>query len=119
MHDGGTQAQRSGNGTAAAATASGTGLAAHLATDVPVVPSDASVPEVLAALEGRRFATTAAVAVCDHGRLVGLVRPEELFAAPRETAAAELVDRDAVVAPASMDREVAVRWVVRGTPSVA
>jgi magnesium transporter len=120
MHDGGGQAQRSGDGTAAATTTRGTGLAAHLATDVPVVPPDASASDVLAALEGRRFATTAAVAVCDDGRLVGLVRLEDLFAAPRDTAAAELVDRDAVVAPTSMDREVAVQGAVhRGRDTVA
>jgi magnesium transporter len=105
---------------APAATTGGTGLTAHLATKVPVVPSEASVPEVLAALAGRRFATTAAVAVCDDGRLVGLVRLEELFAAPRDAAAAELVDPDAVVVPATMDREVAVqRAVQRGRDTVA
>jgi magnesium transporter len=105
---------------APAATTGGTGLTAHLATKVPVVPSEASVPEVLAALAGRRFATTAAVAVCDDGRLVGLVRLEELFAAPRDATAAELVDPDAVVVPATMDREVAVqRAVQRGRDTVA
>jgi magnesium transporter len=104
----------------AATTTAGRGLAAHLATNVPVVPSAASVPDVLAALAGRRFATTAAVVVCDNGRLVGLVRPEELFAAPGDATAAELVDRDAVVASASMDREVAVqRAVHRGRDTVA
>jgi hypothetical protein len=49
-------------GRAAATTTDGTGLAAHLATNVPVVPSDASVAGVLAALTGRRFAARAAVA---------------------------------------------------------
>jgi magnesium transporter len=105
---------------APAATTGGTGLAAHLATKVPVVPSEASVPEVLAALVGRRFATTAAVAVCDDGRLVGLVRLEDLFAAPRDATAAELVDRDAVVVAATIDREVAVqRAVHRGRATLA
>jgi magnesium transporter len=105
---------------AAATTTDGTGLAAHLATNVPVVPSDASVPEVLAALAGRRFATTAAVAVCDDGRLVGLVRLEDLFAAARDATAAELVDRDAVVVAATLDREVAVqRAVHRGHDTLA
>ena len=103
-----------------ATTTGGTGLVAHLATQVPVVPSEASVPEVLAALAGRRFATTAAVAVCDHGRFVGLVRPEALFAAPRDAAAAELVDPDAAVVAATVDREVAVqRAVHRGRDTVA
>jgi magnesium transporter len=98
----------------------GTDLAAQLATNVPVVAPDASVPEVLAALVGRRFATTAAVAVCDHGRLVGLVRLEELFAAPRDATAAELVDPDAVVVAETIDREVAVqRAVQRGRDTVA
>jgi magnesium transporter len=98
----------------------GTDLAAQLATKVPVVAPEASVPEVLAALVGRRFATTAAVAVCDHGRLVGLVRLEELFAAPRDATAAELVDPDAVVVAETIDREVAVqRAVQRGRDTVA
>jgi magnesium transporter len=109
----GTQAQRGGDGMAPTTTTDGTGLAAHLATKVPVVPSDASVPEVLAALAGRRFATAAAVAVCDDGRLVGLVRLEDLFAAPRDATAAELVDHDAVVVvAATIDREVAVQRAV-------
>jgi magnesium transporter len=117
---GGTQAQDGGDGMAPATTTDGAGLVAHLATNVPVVPSDASVPEVLAALAGRRFATTAAVAVCDDGRLVGLVRLEDLFAAPRDATAAELVDRDAVVVAATIDREVAVqRAVHRGRDTLA
>jgi magnesium transporter len=114
------QAQRGGDGAAAATTTDRTGLTAHLATDIPVVPSDASASEVLAALAGRRFATAAAVAVCDDGQLVGLVRLEDLFAAPRDATAAELVDRDAVVVPETMDREVAVqRAVHRGRDAVA
>jgi magnesium transporter len=77
-----------------------------------VVPSDASVPDVLAALAGRRFATTPAVVVCDDGRLVGLVRLEELFAAPREATAAGLIDHDAVVVAVTVDREMAVQRAV-------
>ena len=47
---------------------------------------------MLAALAGRRYATTAAVAVSDDDRLVGL---EDLFAASPDVTAAELVDHDA------------------------
>jgi magnesium transporter len=93
---------------------------ANLATEVPVASPDAAAQDVLAALAGRRFATTAAVAVCDGGRLIGLVRPEDLFAASSGTATAELVDPDAVVVPATIDREVAVqRAVHRGRDTVA
>jgi magnesium transporter len=117
---GGAQAQRGGDGMASATTTSGTGLVAHLAADVPVVSPDASAPEVRSVLAGRRFATTAAVAVCDDDRLLGLVRLEDLFAAPRDATAAELVDRDAVVVAASVDREVAVqRAVHRGRDTLA
>jgi magnesium transporter len=117
---GGTQAQPGGDDMAAATTTGGTGLAAQLATEVPVASADASAAEVRSALVGRRFATTAAVVVCDDGRLVGLVRPEALFAAPGDAAAAELVDRDAVVVAATVDREVAVqRAVRRGRDTVA
>jgi magnesium transporter len=111
---GGAQARR--DGTTAATTTGGTCLVAHLATDVPVVSSDVSAAEVHSALVGRRFATTAAVVVCDNGRLVGLVGLEVLFAAPRDAAAAELVDRDAVMVPATVDREVAVQRAVRVHP---
>jgi magnesium transporter len=117
---GGAEAPRGGDSTAPATRTDSTGLAAHLATDVPVVPSDASVPDVLAALAGRRFATTAAVAVCDDGQLVGLVRLENLFAASRDATAAGLVDRDAVVVAATLEREVAVqRAVHRGRDTLA
>jgi magnesium transporter len=116
----GTQVRRDGESRPAGSGVAGTGLAAHLATNVPVVAQDARAREVLAALEGRRFATTATVAVCDGGRLVGLIRPEDLFAAPGDATAAELVDRDAVVVPATVDREVAVqRAVHRGRDTVA
>ena len=50
---------------------------------------------MLAALAGRRYATTAAVAVSDDDRLVGLVGLEDLFAASPDVTAAELVDHDA------------------------
>jgi magnesium transporter len=116
---GGAQARRDDDGRTAATLTGGTGLVAHLATEVPVVSAAASAAEVHSALVGRRFATTAAVVVCDNGRLVGLVRPEELFAAPRDAAAAELADRDAVVVAATVDREVAVqRAVHRGRDTV-
>jgi magnesium transporter len=109
---GGTQAHRGDGGPAA--TTAGPSLAAHLATDIPVASPNASAQELLAALPGRRFATAAAVAVCDDGRLVGLVRPEDLFAAAPDATAAELVDGGAVVVPATVDREVAVQRAVHG-----
>ena len=65
---------------------------------------DIRADQVRAALAGQRFATTAAVAVCDDGRLVGLLRLEDLLAAPPNALAAELLDPDAVVVPSTVDR---------------
>jgi magnesium transporter len=55
-------------------TAAGPSLAAHLATDVPVSTPEVPAELVRAALAGRRFATTAAVAVC-QGRPAGRADP--------------------------------------------
>jgi magnesium transporter len=109
-----------GGAPAGAGTTAGGSLAAHLATDVPVTRPDVPAELIRAALAGQRFATTAAVAVCEDGRLVGLIRSDDLLAAPAGTAAAELVDEGAAVVAATADREVAVQLAVRrGRDTVA
>jgi len=89
-------------------------LVGHLAADAPMATPDARADQVRAALTGQRFATTAAVAVCDDGRFVGLLRLEDLLAAPPNATAAELVDPNAVVVTDGVDREVAVQRAVHG-----
>jgi CBS domain-containing protein len=54
----------------------------HVATHVPLATPEQRVDEVRRALEGQRFETLAAVAVVYHERLVGLIRLEDLMAAP-------------------------------------
>ena len=68
--------------------------AEHLARAVPVAKPTDLVGAIREGLGGRRFETAAAVAVCDEGRLVGLVRIEDLLAAPEEASVDEVMDRE-------------------------
>ena len=82
--------------------------AEHLTRRVPVAAPWASAEETRRALTGRRF-ESAAVAVCEDQRLVGLVRTEDLLAAAGDTPLRELMDPDPPVVAPGADQEV-VAW---------
>jgi magnesium transporter len=79
----------------------------HLSRDVPVVPPSATAAEIRASLSLRRFQSTAAIAVCEQGRLEGLLVLEEILPARDDARAAELMDRDPPVVGPETDQEVA------------
>jgi hypothetical protein len=71
-------------------------------------------------LEGRRFDTAAQIAVCEGDSLVGLVRIEDLLAAPATTPVANLMDTDPPRVDPDSDQElVAWKAVQHGESSLA
>ncbi|MGH9248507.1 MAG: magnesium transporter [Acidimicrobiales bacterium] len=99
----------------------GLGVAAEHATDrVPVASSRDTVGQVLASMRGRRFDSAAVVAVCEAGKLVGLVTIERLLAAPPGTVVAVVMDERPPTVWPETDQEHAV-WeaVHHGGPGLA
>lgn len=92
----------------------------HVARAVPVAAPTDTVGAIRRDLGGRRFDTAAAVAVCDQGRLVGLLRIEDLLAASEEASAAEAMDSDPPVVGPGLDQERAA-WqaVLHGEATLA
>lgn len=87
--------------------------AEHLATRVPIASPSSSVAEIRRSLEGQRFDSAVSVAICDEGRLVGLLTVEELCAAAGDVSAAEVMDLDPPVVAPGTDQEIAAWQAVR------
>jgi magnesium transporter len=68
-------------------------------------------------LVGARFDSAAEVAICEDGRLVGLLNIEDLLAAPADARLAELMDPDPPVTAPGVDQEVAAWKAVRHAES--
>src|SRR3972149_2575224 len=66
----------------------------HASMRVPVASPGSRVGDVRGALLGQRFESAGSVAVCEDGRLVGLLSMEELLAAPDDALAADIMDGD-------------------------
>lgn len=90
----------------------------HVATRVPVTTPGERVGDVRSALQGRRFDTTAAVAVSDRGLLVGLIRMEDLLAAPADAPIREVMDVAPPLVGPGVDQEVAAWQAVQHGESV-
>jgi magnesium transporter len=87
--------------------------AEHLATRVPIASPSSSVAEIRRSLEGQRFDSAVSVAICDDGRLVGLITVEGLLAAAGDASAAEVMDPDPPVVTPGTDQEIAAWQAVR------
>jgi len=79
----------------------------HLTPRVPVAQPSSLAAEVRRSLEGQRFDTVAEIAVCEEGRLRGLVNIEDLLAAPGDQPLHELMDAAPPVVEPGVDQEVA------------
>lgn len=92
----------------------------HVATQVPQARPTDLVSQVRSSLAGRVFETAAAVAVTDEGRLVGLVRLEDLMAASGDAHMLAVMDASPAVVGPGVDQEV-VAWqaVQRGESVLA
>jgi magnesium transporter len=94
--------------------------AQHVSTEIPVAAPDDMVADVLDALRRRRFDSAAVIAVCDAGRLRGLVTIERLLVAPPTVRVLDIADRHPPVVAPDTDQEHAA-WVAlrHGEPGLA
>jgi magnesium transporter len=94
--------------------------AEHASTAVPVAAPAARAGEVRRGLEGRRFDTASLVAVCEDGKLAGLVKIEALLAAAEDVPMAAIMDADPpLVAPGTNQEQAAWKAVRHGESSLA
>ncbi|HXF52366.1 MAG TPA: magnesium transporter [Dehalococcoidia bacterium] len=94
--------------------------AEHVSRDVPVARPDATISDVRRSLENRRFETATDVAICEEGRLVGVLSIERLLAGPGDALARDLMDPDPPVVAPGVDQEIAAwKAVERGESSLA
>src|SRR5574341_53992 len=88
--------------------------AAHRASrNVPITGPTSTAGDIRLYLQGRRFDSAADIAVCEDGRLVGLIRMEDFLAADDRTSASEIMDKDPPVVRPGEDQEVAAWKAVR------
>src|SRR5688572_32795162 len=85
----------------------------NVVSNVPIAAPDDSAGMIRETLQGRRFASAVDIAVCDHDRLVGVIRLEDLLAAPDDLLAHELMDSAPPVVGHGADREQAAWQAVR------
>ncbi len=94
--------------------------AEHLTTNIPTAPPDATAGQVRAEFAERRFESAHQIAVLVEHKLVGLVRVEDLLAAPDGVALSALMDEDPPTVAPGVDQEVAAwKAVEHGESSVA
>jgi magnesium transporter len=91
-----------------------------LTGNVPITAPDDDVREVLIGLVGHTYDEVDDIAVCDHGRLVGLATIEALTAAPPGSRVQNVMDADPpVIAPGVDQEEAAWRMVHHHESSLA
>jgi magnesium transporter len=92
----------------------------HVCCHVPIAEPDTSAGEIRARLVGSTFECASDVAVCRDGRLLGLLRIEDLFAAHTDTRVTALMDADPPTVTAGADQELAAwKAVQHGGDSIA
>ncbi|MEX0799873.1 MAG: magnesium transporter [Dehalococcoidia bacterium] len=92
----------------------------HLSSSVPVATPEARAGDLRRSLIGKRFETAANVAICEDGRLVGLLSLEALLAAAEDAPVAGLMDANPPVVAPGTDQEVAAwKAVQQGETSLA
>ena len=85
----------------------------HVAQAVPIAALADTIGAIRRGLSGRRFETAAAVAVCDEGRLIGVIRIEDLMAASEGVLATEAMDPNPPVVGPGIDQERAAWHAVQ------
>lgn len=87
--------------------------AEHLCTRVPTASPSSPVEEIRASLREGAYESLTHIAILQEGKLVGVLTIEDLFSAPDETLASEVMDPDPPVAAPGTDQEVVARQAVR------
>ena len=94
--------------------------AEHLTSRVPIAAPTAQAGDIRRSLEGYAFDTVAEIAICEDGKLVGLLNIEDVLAAPAATLARQIMDPDPPVVAPGLDQEVAAwKAVQHGESSLA
>jgi magnesium transporter len=92
----------------------------HVCRLVPVASPEMSVGALRRSLEGVQFQSATHVGVCAEGKLVGVLRVEDLFAASAGARIGEVMDRDPpVVAPGVDQEKAAWKAVQHGESALA
>lgn len=91
--------------------------AEHASTSVPVATPASTIAEVRQALIGQRYETASLVVVCEAGKFMGVVRIEDLLAAPADAQVLTVMDRDAPFVAPGLDQEVAAWHAIRNEES--
>jgi magnesium transporter len=91
--------------------------ARHASSQVPILTPERTAGEARRQLVGQRYESASHVVVCHHGTFLGIVRLEDLLAAPDDAALASLMDADAPVVAPGVDQEIAAWHAVRNRES--
>ncbi|HSF56847.1 MAG TPA: magnesium transporter, partial [Candidatus Binatia bacterium] len=92
----------------------------HVRTLVPVVAPDVRVGEFRRSLEGAMFDSVTHIGVCDNGKLVGVLRIEDLLSALPEAKVSDIMDEDPpAVAPGTDQEQAAWKAVQHGESALA
>jgi magnesium transporter len=91
--------------------------AEHASREVPVADAGRRAGDLRRELEGRRWACASLIVVCAGERFEGIVRLEDLLAAPAEVPLSDLMDRDPPVVRPGVDQEIAAWRAVRHAES--
>jgi magnesium transporter len=92
--------------------------AEHLSHRVPLASPDDLAGAVRQSMAGQAFDTAVAVAVCEAGRLAGLLSLEKLLAAPDNARIGDLMDADPPIVAPGLDQEQAAWKAVRHAEGV-
>lgn len=74
----------------------------HTCTNVPIVAPEQHAAEVREQLLRERYDSASHIVVCEAQAFIGIVRIEDLLAAPASTTVSELADREAPATLAAM-----------------
>jgi magnesium transporter len=92
----------------------------HVRTLVPVVAPHTRVSDFRRSLEGATFDSVTHIGVCDNGKLVGVLRIEDLLSAPPEAKVSDIMDEDPpMVAPGVDQEKAAWKAVQHGESALA
>jgi magnesium transporter len=85
----------------------------HACVRVPVASPTQRAEEMRRTLVGRLFESASHIVVCEDDKFLGILRIEDLLAAPADSLVGDLMDREAPVVGPGVDQEVAAWHAVR------
>jgi magnesium transporter len=92
----------------------------HVRTLVPVVSPQTRARDLRQSLEGKQFDSATHIGVCDNGRLVGVLRIEDLLSALPDAKISDIMDGDPpAVAPGVDQEKAAWKAVQHGESALA